>query len=86
MKQKTGNSDRADWSRTCEGCEHVVAGPWARGKTGFWCNAPGPNKGYHIGTERFFPYVPAWCPVKLRETEPSALRRSGVLREEAVQK
>ena len=56
------NKNRAIWGRTCEGCEHVMAEPWARGKTGFRCGAPGPNRGYHIGTERLFPYIPAWCP------------------------
>lgn len=52
----------ADFSRTCEGCELVLSEPWAKGKTGYRCGAPGPRRGYHIGTEHFLPYIPAWCP------------------------
>lgn len=52
----------ADFSRTCEGCEHVVTEPWAKGQTGYRCFADGPRRGYTVGIERFFPYVPAWCP------------------------
>ena len=58
---------RADFSRTCDGCAFLKSEDWARGKTAFRCFAPGPNKGYHMGTERVFPWIPAWCPVKLRE-------------------
>lgn len=53
---------RADFSRTCEGCDFLESEDWARGKIAFLCFAPGPNKGYHMGTEQLFPYVPAWCP------------------------
>lgn len=58
----------ADWSRTCEGCRYAVTVPWpVKGSysevtEAFRCNAPGPHKGYHIGTDHFLPYVPAWCP------------------------
>lgn len=58
----------ADWGRTCAGCEYIREEPWPkRGSyheevTAFRCFAPGPRQGYHMGTERFFPYVPAWCP------------------------
>lgn len=52
----------ADWSRTCEGCQHVITEPWTKGLTAYRCNAPGKHKGYHIGAGRFLPYVPAWCP------------------------
>lgn len=57
----------ADWSRTCEGCEYVKSEQWDRGKTWHQCFASGPNKGYHIGTDRFLPYIPAWCPKMERE-------------------
>lgn len=56
----------ADFSRTCAGCEYIKKEPWARGKTAYRCFAPGPNRGYHMGTTYLFPYVPAWCP-KRRE-------------------
>lgn len=61
--------ESADFSRTCEGCRHVRAEPWARGETGYRCFAPGPCQGYHIGTGRFLPYVPAWCPEKRKGDE-----------------
>ena len=53
----------ADWSRTCEGCAHIVNEPgpkdvlWAR------CFAPGTRRGYVVGNGRFLPYIPAWCPM-----------------------
>ncbi len=53
----------ADSSRTCQGCEHVKSEPWAKRKTGYRCFAPGPYQGYHVGTGRFLPYIPAWCPL-----------------------
>lgn len=52
----------ADFSRTCEGCEHVATEPWAKGQTSYRCFAEGRCKGYTVGIERFLPYVPAWCP------------------------
>ena len=52
----------ADFSRTCEGCEKVVSEPWAKSQTGYRCFADGPRRGYTVGIERFFPYIPAWCP------------------------
>lgn len=55
---------RADFSRTCEGCAFLKSEDWAQGKIAFRCFAPGPNKGYHMGTERVLPWVPAWCPEK----------------------
>ena len=58
----------ADFSRTCEGCEHVVTEPWAKGQTSYRCFAEGRCKGYTVGIERFLPYVPAWCP-KLERKE-----------------
>lgn len=67
----------ADWSRTCEGCEHVKSEPWAKGKTAFRCFAPGPCRGYHIGTERFLPYIPAWCPKMERKKEVVSVRHLG---------
>lgn len=64
----------ADWSRTCEGCAYVRTEPWpVKGSyretaTAYRCGAPGTHQGYHIGTERFLPYIPAWCP-KMREED-----------------
>ena len=55
---------RADFSRTCDGCAFLKSEDWAKGKIAFRCFAPGPNKGYHMGTERVFPWIPAWCPEK----------------------
>lgn len=53
----------ADFSRTCEGCENIREEPGGKKKTVMYrCFAPGPCQGYHMGTTRFFPYVPAWCP------------------------
>ena len=52
----------ADFSRTCEGCRYVRSEPGQRGQTAFRCFAPGPNRGYDVGTGQFLPYVPAWCP------------------------
>ena len=57
----------ADFTRTCEGCEHIKMEIWKMGTSlkevkAFRCFAPGPRQGYHMGTERLFPYIPAWCP------------------------
>lgn len=52
----------ADYSRTCEGCEHIITEHWAKGKPAYRCFAPGKCKGYVVGVERFLPYIPAWCP------------------------
>lgn len=60
----------ADWSRTCEGCEYIQLVPWPKkgncceNVPAFCCFAPGPCRGYHMGTERLLPYIPAWCPKK----------------------
>ncbi len=59
----------ADFSRTCEGCEELISEPWAKGKTGYRCGATGPRRGYTVGIERFFPYIPAWCPKLIQERE-----------------
>ena len=52
----------ADFSRTCEGCEHVVTEPWAKDILSYRCFAPGRCKGRVVGVKRFDPYIPAWCP------------------------
>ena len=54
------------FGHSCDGCEAIVKEMWAKEKTRFRCNAPGPFKGYIVGTKRFMPYIPAWCP-KLKE-------------------
>lgn len=56
----------ADFTRTCEGCEHVVAEPWSKDTLSYRCFAPGRCKGRVVGVKRFDPYIPAWCP-KLSE-------------------
>ena len=61
-------SEGADFSRTCAGCEYIRTEMWplkgGRGKEAesYRCFAPGPCQGYHMGTGRILPYVPAWCP------------------------
>lgn len=61
-------SDGADWSRTCKGCEYIqtelwpVKGSYHEEATAYRCFAPGEHHGYHMGTGRLFPYIPAWCP------------------------
>lgn len=62
----------ADFSRTCEGCEYIRTEIWKMGTslkeaTAYRCFAPGPRQGYHMGTERLFPYIPAWCPKMERD-------------------
>lgn len=52
----------ADFSHTCEGCEHVVTEPWAKDIISYRCFAPGRCKGRVVGVKRFDPYIPAWCP------------------------
>lgn len=58
----------ADFSRTCECCEDVKTVPWpvkgsySKETVAYRCFAPGPCQGYHVGTTRPLPYVPAWCP------------------------
>ena len=52
----------ADFTRTCEGCEHVVAEPWSKDTLSYRCFAPGRCKGRGVGVKRFDPYIPAWCP------------------------
>ena len=51
-----------DYTRTCEGCEHVVSEAWVKDKLSYRCFAPGRCKGFIVGIERFNPYIPAWCP------------------------
>lgn len=58
----------ADFSRTCEGCEHAITEPWpvkgsySEETVAFRCFANGPRKGRVVGIGMFEPYVPAWCP------------------------
>ena len=55
-------SVRADFSRTCDGCEYVVQAQGGKGGAMFRCSAPGAYRGRTIGAVRLEPYVPAWCP------------------------
>lgn len=53
----------ADFSRTCKGCGYIVEEPGGKYICAR-CNAPGPRKGYTMSERgRFFPYIPAWCPL-----------------------
>jgi len=54
---------RADFSRTCKGCNHVVDESAGKGKMWAKCTAPGPHQGRVVGNGQFPPYVPAWCPL-----------------------
>ena len=65
----------ADFSRTCEGCEHIATEPWAKGQTGYRCFAEGPHRGYLVGVERFLPYVPAWCPKMERKERDTMAKK-----------
>ena len=56
-------SSGADWSRTCEGCAHIVNEPGPKDTLWARCFAPGPRRGYVVANEHFLPYVPAWCPL-----------------------
>ena len=47
----------ADFSHTCEGCEHVVTEPWAKDIISYRCFAPGRCKGRVVGVKRFDPYI-----------------------------
>ena len=49
----------ADFSHTCEGCEHVVTEPWAKDIISYRCFAPGRCKGRVVGVKHFDPYIPA---------------------------
>jgi len=63
---------RADFSRTCEGCSHVV--DESAGKEKLWarCTAPGAYQGRVVGNRNFPPYVPAWCPLMEKEADDGA--------------
>lgn len=63
------NGVYADFSRTCEGCEHLEREEWTKDKTAYRCGAPGRCKGYLVGVKRFNPYIPAWCPKLIKERE-----------------
>ena len=41
----------ADFSHTCEGCEHVVTEPWAKDIISYRCFAPGRCKGRVVGVK-----------------------------------
>ncbi len=58
---------RADFSRTCKGCSHVVDESAGKGKLWARCTAPGPKQGRVVGYKFFPPYVPAWCPLMQRK-------------------
>lgn len=61
----------ADYTRTCEGCEHIRTERGAKAEEVIArCFAPGwkrgsivSDMGMNILPRRFLPYVPAWCPL-----------------------
>lgn len=59
---------QANFSRTCEGCGYIRTERWpvkvsySETTIAFRGFALGPRRGYHMGTARLLPYVPAWCP------------------------
>jgi len=61
-------SSAAVFGKTCKGCEAIFSEEWASGKIWHRCGAPGPRRGYVVGSPRILPYIPAWCP-KLTESE-----------------
>lgn len=57
----------ADFSRTCKGCKHVRKEQVSKADVVYRCFAEGPLKGRTVGDSRqFLPYVPEWCPEKMR--------------------
>lgn len=64
----------ADFTRTCAGCRHLQmelpeparcrAASRKGARPEYYCEAPGPRRGYLMGIGRVVPYVPAWCPEK----------------------
>lgn len=70
----------ADFSHTCEGCEHVVTEPWAKDIISYRCFAPGRCKGRVVGVKRFDPYIPAWCP-KLEMSLEESIKMSALMRD-----
>jgi hypothetical protein len=54
--------DRADFSKTCEGCGEVLVEKRKPGQVWQRCGAEGMGRGYIVGNGRFLPYIPAWCP------------------------
>lgn len=57
----------ADYTRTCEGCQHIRTEEWSAGRSCFRCFAPGRCQGYMVGVDRYLPYIPAWCPERAKE-------------------
>ena len=62
----------ADFTRTCEGCEHAVEESGVKAKAVYRCMAYGRWQGYTIGREHFLPYIPAWCPKRPEKTGDDA--------------
>ena len=50
------------------GCHRFHAVGEDTAVTAYRCFAPGPHRGYHIGTERLLPYIPAWCPERKKSS------------------
>lgn len=77
----------ADFSHTCEGCEHVVTEPWAKDIISYRCFAPGRCKGRVVGVKR----KEMWSAVKDRNEDAFAAlsqefeRSSRILAEEWAQ-
>lgn len=59
----------ADFSHTCEGCEHVVTEPVGERHYLLSVLCSRQSKGRVVGVKRFDPYIPAWCPKLERSRE-----------------
>ena len=84
-------SEHADFSRACEGCEYIrtelwpVKGSYSNTAVAYRCFAPGPHKGYHMGTARLLPYVPAQsADISAKQRATAWLRRSAPQRRQIV--
>ena len=60
---------KADFTRTCAGCDAIVIEPGPKGEPWNRCFEDGPFKGYVVGINHFLPYIPAWCPRMIKNKE-----------------
>ena len=68
----------ADFSRTCKDCKHVRKERIPKSDTVYRCFAEGPKMGRTVGDGRqFLPYVPAWCPEKMRGADNYGTKKRG---------
>ena len=68
----------ADFTKTCKGCKHVRRERVLKAGTVYRCFAEGPKIGRTVGDGRqFLPYVPAWCPEKMKGAENYGPKKKG---------